>query len=149
MASIAIIFLSRISSLIEPKAARIDPVFSSSNLGHNTPGVSNRSNSLSACSQVKERVTPGLSAAFSVFFPAMRLIIVDLPTLGIPAAIARTARGLIPFALCLSLFSFMTFKATWMIFFPHPGSLIKSTAIQDTFSLCSFFSQSSVCTGSA
>ena len=100
MASIATILRSKISSLIEPSAASKEPVFSSSNLGHNTPGVSNKSKFGSACSHVKERVTPGLSAAFNEFLPLIRLIIVDLPTLGIPHAIARTARGRIPLAIC-------------------------------------------------
>ena len=101
----ATILRSKISSLIEPSAASKEPVFSSSNLGQSTPGVSNKSKFGSACSHVKERVTPGLSAAFNVFLPLIRLIIVDLPTLGIPQAIARTARGRIPLAICFWRFS--------------------------------------------
>ena len=91
------------SSRIDPNNASFKPICWSSNLGHNTPGVSKSSRSLSNLIHCRLFVTPGLSAVLAAFLLAKVLIIVDLPTLGIPHTMARKALGLIPRRFCFSI----------------------------------------------
>ena len=79
-----------------PVRARLSPICGSSNFGHSTPGVSKSSSPLAMVTHCCPRVTPGLSAASTLFLPTSLLISVDLPTLGMPTIITRMERFLTP-----------------------------------------------------
>ena len=95
-----------ISSLIAPVKAKLRAVFSSSNLGHKTPGVSSISISILVLIHCLLFVTPGLSPVFAILFLAILFINVDLPTLGIPTTITLICIFTKPLAFNLSCFSF-------------------------------------------
>ena len=75
--------------------ARWDAVSSESNFFHSTPGMSIRSNPSTEI-HCLPRVTPGRLAALARAVPAKELIKVDLPTLGMPTTMTRTAAPAMP-----------------------------------------------------
>ena len=85
---------------------------SSSNLGHNIPGVSNNSISLLILIHSKCLVIPGLLPTFVAFLPTNVLIKVDFPTLGIPKISILTFLSLSPFSFLLSFNSLFTSSVT-------------------------------------
>ena len=120
--------ISIISSFIAPVNAKFNAVVSSSNLGHNTPGVSKSSIPIAVFIHCLLLVTPGLSPVLAILFLAILLINVDFPTLGIPTTITLVIILAIPLALSLSCFSFKRFnKAGFIAFNPSPFKQLTSS----------------------
>ena len=121
-----------------PVVANIYPIFSSSNLGHNIPGVSNTDISLSTLSHLKAFVTPGLFFASKLFLPFNEFINVLLPTFGIPIIKVLTVEILFPLK---------DFIASFNSFIPFP--LLESIFITFVFSSVNLLIHLSVSSGSA
>ena len=93
------------SSFIAPVNARFKAHSSSSNFGHNIPGVSNKSILPARCIHCLPFVTPGIFPVFALFFLANEFISVDLPTFGMPTIIALIVLFNNPLFLYLSTIS--------------------------------------------
>ena len=132
-----------ISSLIAPVNAKFKAVLSSSNLGHNTPGVSNISISKEVFIHCLLFVTPALSPVLAILFLAILFINVDLPQFGMPTTITLIINLTKPLALALSCFSFNKSKSAGFICC-RPCPLKQLTSKTLTFSLDNSFTHALV-----
>ena len=133
---------------MEPIIASLSPTSSSSNLGHNIPGVSSSSKSFFSLIHCLPFVTPGLSPVLAVVLPTLLLIKVDLPTLGIPTIIALIGTNSLPLAFSRSILSFISvLAASATLLTPVPFSASASITVKPCSS--KYFFQVSVFTGSA
>ena len=140
--------MSNISSFIEPIIASFSPTSSSSNFGHNIPGVSKSSKSFFSLIHCLPFVTPGLSPVFAVVFPTLLFINVDLPTFGIPTIIALIGTNSLPLAFSLSILSFIiALAASDTLFTPVPLTASDKMTVKPLSS--KYFFHTAVFTGSA